>query len=552
MFGNAIHSPEDRRFVGQADGVVDDILVREPAHATRIGDHRFDSRLPDLTVDGVGEYVRLLRRHSSFLGAVDERAMSRFAATDLQILRAGVSRRIFEMEKVQPHLWNPLVWNPADALFTLVARDFATPQQRARSLVGRLGMVPAFLDNARHTLQEMPRVHVETAIAQLRQVEPMFAQSLGPLASEPGLADAIDVAVLAIDEHTDWLRSRLPVSNRNPALGATLFAGVLEHMLETGLSAEEVQAQAYADLDRVSEELSSLSAKYLGRSMADPGVSARALEALAIKSDISDDNVLDACTEALELAANFISERGLVTVPQIEARIETMTGIHRGIAVAYCDAPGPLERAEIPTVIGISPTPKSWSPQRRDSFYREYNQYLLHDLMAHEGLPGHLLQSAWANRALAPTSVRAAMPNELFVEGWAVYAEELMARSGFMVDAEHRQSFRIVQLKMQLRTILNTILDVGVHSQGMTEPEARRLLSTRGLQEDGEISAKWRRARLTYGQLSTYYLGYRGVADLVRDLGVRHGSWDQRQVHDTVLAHGSVSPLHLRALTGLE
>lgn len=531
---------------------MDDILAREPVHATRLGDHRFDSRLPDLTVDGVGEYVRLLRRHSSFLNAVDERAMSRFAATDLRILRAWVSRRIFEMQKIQPHLWNPLVWNPADALFTLVARDFAAPPQRARSLIGRLSSVPAFLDSARHTLQEMPRVHVETAISQLRSVGPMVGRSLGPLASEPGIEVAVDSALLAIDEHVDWLRSRLPVSNRNPALGRVLFAGVLEHLLETDLSAEQVRAQAYEDLDRVSEELSSLSAKYLGRSMADPGVSARALDALAAQSNVDDDNVLDVCTEALERAAYFLSERDLVTVPQIDARIETMAAVHRGVSVAYCDAPGPFEDDGIPTVIGIAPTPKSWSPQRRESFYREYNRYLIHDLMTHEGLPGHLLQSAWANRAAAPTSVRAAMPSELFVEGWAVYAEELMARSGFMVDADHRQSFRVVQLKMQLRTILNTILDVGVHSQGMTEPQARRLLSHRGLQEEGEVSAKWRRAQLTYGQLSTYYLGYRGVADLVRDLGARHRSWGQRQVHDAVLAHGSISPLHLRALSGLE
>ena len=172
--------------------------------------------------------------------------------------------------------------------------------------------------------------------------------------------------------------------------------------------------------------------------------------------------------------------------------------------------------------------------------------------MTHEGLPGNILQSAWATRAAAPTSVRAAMPSGLFVEGWAVYAEELMARSGFMVDAENRQSFRIVQLKMQLRTILNAIIDIGVHSRGMTEPQARRLLSTRGLQEDGEVAAKWRRSQLSYGQLSTYYLGYRGVADLVRDLGEQHKNWGQRQVHDAVLAHGSISPLRLRALTGLE
>jgi uncharacterized protein (DUF885 family) len=419
-------------------------------------------------------------------------------------------------------------------------------------LVGRLDSVAAFLDSGRHTLEDMPRAHVETAIAQMKQIEPMLAESLGVLSVEPGVTDAVDSAVSAIDVHLEWLRSQLPVSDRAPALGSDLYEGVLKYVLESELTVEQLMEQAFADLDRVSEELSSLAAKFMGRSMADPEICARAMDKLASQSSVSADSILDVCSAALKESADFIVERNLVTMPQIDARIELMPPVRRGIAVAYCDAPGPLERSELPTVIGIAPAPESWSPQRRESFYREYNQVLLNDLMVHEGLPGHLLQSAWASRAEAPTSVRAVMPSELFIEGWAVYAEEMMANSGYAVDSQRRQSFRIAQLKMQLRTILNAIIDVGVHAQGMTEPEARRLLSTRGFQQEGEVAGKWRRAQLTYGQLSTYYLGYRGVADLVRDLSEQHKGWGLRQVHDSVLAHGSVSPQNLRGLTGLE
>ena len=59
---------------------------------------------------------------------------------------------------------------------------------------------------------------------------------------------------------------------------------------------------------------------------------------------------------------------------------------------------------------------------------------MIYDLIVHEGIPGHLLQQTMARRATPPTKVRAAMPSGLFVEGWAVYAEELMARSGFVVS----------------------------------------------------------------------------------------------------------------------
>ncbi|MFN8125465.1 MAG: DUF885 family protein [Candidatus Nanopelagicales bacterium] len=133
-----------------------------------------------------------------------------------------------------------------------------------------------------------------------------------------------------------------------------------------------------------------------------------------------------------------------------------------------------------------------------------------------------------------------------------MYAEELMAHRGFYVDPDRRLSLRLQQLKMQLRVIINTILDIRVHTRGMTEPEARRLMATKGFAEDGEIVGKWDRARLTAGQLSEYYVGYRGVAQIVDDLDTHHRDWDLRQVHDAVLAQGSVPPRILRSLVGLE
>jgi uncharacterized protein (DUF885 family) len=93
------------------------------------------------------------------------------------------------------------------------------------------------------------------------------------------------------------------------------------------------------------------------------------------------------------------------------------------------------------------------------------------------------------------------------------------------------------QLKMQLRMVINAILDHRVHARGMTEAEAMTLMTARGFQEDGEASGKWRRAQLTSAQLSTYYVGYTEVADLAADLRARGLS--ERAAHDSMLAHGS-------------
>ena len=133
-------------------------------------------------------------------------------------------------------------------------------------------------------------------------------------------------------------------------------------------------------------------------------------------------------------------------------------------------------------------------------------------------------------------ALRAALRSGSFIEGWAVYAERVMAARGYPGEGDP-QAVRMPQLKMQLRTAINAILDARVHSRGMTEAEAMALMTGRGFQEEGEAAGKWRRALLTSAQLSTYYVGYTEVSDLAAEL---LGSGQPEQsVHDRMLAHGS-------------
>jgi uncharacterized protein (DUF885 family) len=167
--------------------------------------------------------------------------------------------------------------------------------------------------------------------------------------------------------------------------------------------------------------------------------------------------------------------------------------------------------------------------------------------MVHEAMPGHVLQLQHSRRFVAPTPVRAAFWSGSFVEGWAVYAEMMMARHGYPGENDP-DAVRMQQLKMRLRTIINTILDIRVHTRGMTEDEAMRLMLERGFQEEGEAAGKWRRALLTSTQLSTYYVGYTEVHDLARALHAAYPAWDRRALHDAMLSHGSPAPRYLHDL----
>jgi uncharacterized protein (DUF885 family) len=107
------------------------------------------------------------------------------------------------------------------------------------------------------------------------------------------------------------------------------------------------------------------------------------------------------------------------------------------------------------------------------------------------------------------------------------------------------------QLKMQLRTIINTILDIRFHCGDLDEAAAVELMTRRGFQEEGEVLGKWRRVQLTSAQLCTYYVGYTEVRQVAADLRAAHPHWTERQVHDAMLAHGSPPARHLRTLLGL-
>ncbi len=243
----------------------------------------------------------------------------------------------------------------------------------------------------------------------------------------------------------------------------------------------------------------------------------------------------------------FVKESGLVTAPDDPVDIIEMPEIDRGVAVAYCDAPGPLETDGQPTFVAVSPTPRDWADDRVRSFYREYNRHMVQNLMVHEAMPGHVLQLGHARRFRGGTPVRAAFWSGSFVEGWAVYAEELMARHRYPGEGDP-DAVRMQQLKMRLRMIINTILDVRVHCGDLDEAGAMALMTGRGFQEEGEAAGKWRRAQLTATQLSTYYVGYTEVSDLVARLRAARPEWTERQLHDTVLAHGSPAVRHLRSL----
>ena len=554
-------SQADLAFTALAGDYLDDRAERHPQLATELGDHRHDARLPDFSAAASADERRALDGFAARLAAIDTGALSAEHQVDARMLANSVALRIFELDELRERTWNPLAANPGRAIYALLQRDFAPLPERLASLAGRLGEVPALLATARGRLGQMPRVHLETAIGQFSgTISLVSAEIDAALAAAPGSARQIEAvrpaALDALVEHRTWLSGRLDEGEdgfADPRIGAERFARKLSLTLDAEADADAILARAHADLDRVSDEIAALAAGLAGRGQAgtregdDGALVQQVLDRLA--ADAADDTtILELCRGALAEQAGFVHECQLVTAYDDPVEVIEMPEISRGVAVAYCDSPGPLEPALMPTFVAVSPTPADWPAQRVTSFYREYNRHMVQNLMVHEAMPGHFLQGQHSRRFDgSATALRAALRSGSFVEGWAVYAEELMAEHGYPGEGDPR-AVRMQQLKMQLRMIINAILDARVHGRGMTEAEAMSLMTGRGHQEEGEAAGKWRRALLTSAQLSTYYVGYTEVADLAAGLRAAAPQQSERERHDSMLAHGSPPVRHLRTL----
>ncbi|MEO8010055.1 MAG: DUF885 domain-containing protein, partial [Dokdonella sp.] len=255
------------------------------------------------------------------------------------------------------------------------------------------------------------------------------------------------------------------------------------------------------------------------------------------------DKVVEAAEAALKNATDFVREKDLVTLPDAPVKIILMPEFQRGVAVAYADSPGPLDKG-LETFYAVSPIPDDWTETQVDSFLREYNSRMIHLLSIHEGTPGHYLEG-W-HSAKFPSTLRGVLRSGMFAEGWAVYTEKMMADAGYM---DNDPLFRLVQLKFYLRSIANAILDQGVHVDNWTRDQAMDLMVRQTFQQEREAAGKWVRVQLTAAQLPTYFVGVQEHFDLREAVEAKRGSaFKLKAYHDEVLSYGAPPVRFVREL----
>ncbi len=546
----------DAAFADLSKRALDTWMQLSPISATQIGDHRYDSEIDDLSAAGQQKVLSAYKALLGDLDKIDVSKLSRENQVDAAILRNQLQSEVWTAEVLQSPKWDPQMYNgmAGSALYGLMAREFAPLPDRLKSATARMEKLPQIFAQARENLDpaRVPKIHAETVAKQNRGilsiVDTFITPHIGELPAEDGkrLQAAIEGLKKAVDEQQTWLdKTLVPNAKGDFRIGAELYDQKLKFALNSSLSRAEIGERARAELKRVRQDMYGIAQTVLKDKPGAPALPANpsdeqqqaAIEAaleLAYADKPARDKVVEDAKAALEQSTEFVRKHDLMTLPDSPVDIILMPEFQRGVAVAYCDSPGPLDK-NLKTFYAVSPIPDDWTDKQVDSFLREYNSRMIHLLSIHEGTPGHYLEG-WHSGKF-PSTLRAVLRSGLFAEGWAVYTERMMQEQGYL---DNDPLFHLVQLKFYLRTISNAILDQGVHVDNWTREQAMHLMTHDAFQQESEASGKWVRAQLTSAQLPTYFVGAQEHFDTRKAVQDKQGAkFNLKAYHDQMLSYGA-------------
>ena len=558
-------SSADKQFEDLAKRYLDESPALGPVGATSLGDHRFDHLVNQVSSEARAERVAFNKKYIEELEIIPKGELSRAYQVDAALLDNRLRSGIWRIEELQEWSWNPLRYTglAGGAIYSLMAREFAPVEERLINVAGRLEQFPRMYAQIRETIipERVPKIHAETAVKQNKGVLSILDNLVVPQKNKlkkrhrKQLNKAIETARKENAKHQKWLEEEvLPKANGNFRIGPKLYDRKLAFTLQTPLTRQQILEKAESELVKTRSHMYDI-AKSVYKGMHPytefPEVPTEVYQQAVIRAVLEEayleipdkDGIIDFARSSIRIAEDFVKKAEILTLPSDPVEIIIMPEFRRGVTLAYCDSPGPLETG-LKTFYAVSPLPEEWTEKQVHSYLREYNQRSVHNLTIHEAMPGHFVQLAHSNRY--PSTLRAVLSSGVFIEGWAVYVERVFLEEGFL---DYDPLMQLIILKWYLRAIANAMIDQKIHAGDMSYDEAMELMIEDTFQEEREAAAKWIRAQLTSAQLSTYFVGFLEHYSLREEVQKRRGAkFVLKDYHDEELSFGSPPVQFVRAL----
>ena len=403
-----------------------------PVRSSEAGLHTWDNRLTDYSAGKIAERAAHVRRLLDQVRAMKAESWPKDGRIDWILFRSQLEEVEFGDRVLQFELTNPLVYvgECSNGIFSLLKKEYDTAHNRALSATARMKAMPAMINQGEQNLHKPVKLYAQLSIQSARSIDPLFRQSMSSLVKDLSDSErndfekARDAALGAIHRFADNLETRLPQMIDFAPMGETNYNYYLKHVLLLPLDAVQVEMLGRAELARYR----ALEALLADPSMADPN------PARSKNVPPDQDSFLKAY-ESRELEMiNFLKSRQLITLPdylgpfQIRQLPEAFKPTSPG---GFMNPPGVYDKD--PAGFYFIPT---YNPESKNFYIRA----AIEDprpILGHEGIPGHFLQLSIANHL--PDEIRRQNQNGVFVEGWALYDEEMLMRTGLYPEGSAAQ-----------------------------------------------------------------------------------------------------------------
>jgi len=536
---NSSNNASDK-FAKLSEEFIHEALALSPSNASQAGYHQYvdpktgktvalDALLDDVSTAGMAEqrraYVQWRERFHTetplaSLGAED--------AADWQLIDDQIALNLLELDRIQNYKHNPTFYVVllGGALFQPLTDDYAAKEVRIGDILSRIAATPRFLEQARSQLVNADPIFIKVAVDEndgnIDLIQSTIAAAI-PAGSK--LKAEFDLvappAIEALKSFSSWLQEDLSKrkTDRTWRLGKELYAEKFRLVMETPVTPDQVLVDAEAELKKTRAEMLQIALPLHKQYYPDhddhASLSPQERENKVIGevlSKISEDHpqrddLMRTINDDLAGVRQFIIDKKIVSLKSRDnLKVIPTPPFMRGIySVAGFHSAPPLDpNAE--AQYWVTPIDPTTPADKAESKLREYNNWVLKWLTIHEALPGHYVQAEHANeiQPLTRRLVRGIFGNGAYVEGWAEYIAQVMMQQGF---AKGDPRYRISYLKVWLRAVGNTVLDVRMQTMGMTDDQAMSFMMNDAFQTRAEAEGKLQRAKLSSTQLPTYYVG---------------------------------------------
>jgi len=528
-----------------------------PEWATSVGYHEHDTILtvPDST--SIQAELAFLQQQQDSLKSYDTSKLGVSLLTDYYLIRNQLDGRKWDIEKAKSYEWAPSSYNVIGTFAFMLNEGYAPLDTRLRSFHARMANIPAYYAAAKKLIKdpvpELTSLAQDQNLGGLSIFEKDLADSLNKssLSTEEkkALLERAKAAAGAIRDFAAWLKALKVEHPRSFRLGGELYESKFKYDIQSAYTAAQIYDSAVARKNWIHTEMARISKqlwpKYFGNAPVPEDqllLIKRMIDTLSIQH-VKPAEFQQSIEKQLPALTAFIKEKDLLYLdPTKPLKVRKEPGYMAGVAGASVSAPGPYDKGGN-TYYNVGSL-EGWSPERAESYLREYNHYILQILNIHEAIPGHYTQLVYANQS--PSLIKSILGNGAMIEGWAVYTEQMMLENGY---GNNEPEMWLMWYKWNLRAVCNTILDYSVHVNNMSREDAIKLLTQEAFQQQAEAEGKWKRVSVTSVQLTSYYTGYKEIVDLRNAYKEKMGDkYNLKEFNEKFLSYGSTPVKYIRQL----